>query len=404
MLLTVIVPTFNESPNVGPLIDRISATLDGVDAEVLFVDDSNDDTPEVVRAHARDHSIPVRIIHRDEPTGGLSGAVIDGLRDSSSDWCLVMDGDLQHPPEMIRVLVESASATGSDVAVASRYVEGGRNDGLSNWVRRLVSTSSIALTRAMFPNRLRDCSDPMTGFFVVRRSSIDLDVLEPRGFKILLEILARHRLRVVEEPFVFGTRIAGKSKADLAQGLRFLRQLGALRFGRMSRFAVIGALGAVANLGIMAALVTLGAGYVAAAIVSAAVTIVGNFFLQERFVFRDLRAEGRSFRQRFASSVGFNVVEAAVRLPFLALLVEFTAVPSVVAQGVTIAVAFVLRFVFHSRVVYRPKRTTTVSPLLAADILPHPALPSTAASTATTTPTTTTTTTTTAAADDGRAA
>jgi dolichol-phosphate mannosyltransferase len=176
--------------------------------------------------------------------------------------------------------------------VASRYLGEGSSGGLANAVRRMVSRASTSLTRAMFPIRLADCSDPMTGFFAVRREAIDLSLLQPRGFKILLEILARHRLAVAEVPFVFGRRFAGESKASVRQGLHFLRQLMALRFGRMSRFAVIGGFGAVVNVGIVAALTSLGMGYLVAALIAAESTILMNFFLQERFVFGDLRHEG----------------------------------------------------------------------------------------------------------------
>jgi dolichol-phosphate mannosyltransferase len=370
MSATIIVPTFNEAPNVAELVRRLNGAVAPGDAEILFVDDSTDDTPEAITAAAAWSPVPVRMIHRETPVGGLSGAVVEGMQSSTGDWCVVMDGDLQHPPEMVPVLLSSGDGTGADVVVASRHVGGGSSEGLSGLGRHLVSNGSIAVTRAMFPNRLRNCTDPMTGFFAIRRTSVDVGKLKPQGFKILLEILARQKLRVVEEPFIFAERHAGESKADFRQGIRFLRQLAALRFGRMSRFAVIGAVGAVANLAIMAGLIALGTEYLIAAVVAAAITIIGNFFLQEAFVFRDLRHEGRAFWHRFAASTGFNSLEALLRLPLLWLIVEFTPIPSVIAQAVTILVAFVLRFVFMSRVVYRPRRTTPVSPLLADAVAP----------------------------------
>lgn len=366
MSVTVIVPTYNEAPNIEELVRRVNSVADRESCELLFVDDSTDDTPDVIRRAAEQSAVPVRLIHRDDAAGGLSGAVIAGITSSSSDWCLVMDGDLQHPPEMIPVLLETGDETGADVVVASRHVSGGSNEGLSGWTRKFVSNGSIAATRAMFPNRLRNCTDPMTGFFAVRRTAIDVDALQPRGFKILLEILTRHRLRVVEEPFVFGERYAGESKANFTQGMRFIAQLASLRFGRLSAFAVIGAIGALVNIAIMALLVSSGMNYLIAAATAAITTIIGNFFLQEHFVFKDLRHEGRSFWLRFAQSVGFNTAEAAIRLPFLYLIVQYTAIPSVVAQGITLVVAFVLRFIFHSRVVYRPRRTTSLAPLVTA--------------------------------------
>ncbi len=370
MSLTVIVPTFNEAPNIVELVRRVDDAIGDLDAEILFVDDSDDQTPDVIEEAALTSRTPVRLLHRSDPVGGLSGAVVEGLAMSRSEWCLVMDGDLQHPPEMIPILLETGSATGADVVVASRHIGGGSNRGLSGWSRKLVSNGSIALTRAMFPARLRDCTDPMTGFFAVRRQSVDVRRLHPQGFKILLEILARNRLRVVEEPFIFGERHAGESKADLAQGLRFAAQLASLRFGRMSRFAVIGAIGAVANLLIMAGLVALGTNYLVAAAIAAVLTIVGNFFLQEYLVFRDLRHEGKAFWQRFTQSFAFNAADAVIRLPLLWAIVQFTAIPAVIAQAVTLVVAFILRFVFHSRVVYRPRRTAPASPLIAEGALP----------------------------------
>ncbi|MBC7762487.1 MAG: glycosyltransferase [Candidatus Saccharibacteria bacterium] len=213
MEVSVIVPTFNEAPNVRELVERIQTALRGRVAEIVFVDDSNDDTPTVIGQVAAEAEIPVRLIRRDHPVGGLSGAVLVGLAESTSDWCIVMDGDLQHPPEVIPVLLSSGIDQDADIVVASRHVNGGSSEGLSGRLRHLVSASATVLVRAMFPTRLRNCTDPMTGFFAIRRSAVDLDSLRPRGFKILLEILARNTITVIEEPFVFGHRHAGESNA-----------------------------------------------------------------------------------------------------------------------------------------------------------------------------------------------
>jgi dolichol-phosphate mannosyltransferase len=366
--LSIIVPTFNEEGNIDELIARIGAAATEYEAELIFVDDSRDDTRGRIERAAAGSAIPLRLIARDVPNGGLAGAVTEGLAASTSEWCVVLDGDLQHPPEMIPVLLATGIGTSAEVVVASRYLRGGSARGLESGGRRLVSTAATLASRAMFPIKLRNCTDPMTGFFAVRRESLDLSRLRPRGFKILLEILGRHSLSVVEEPFAFGDRSAGSSKADARQGIRFLAQLGALRFGRLSGFAAIGALGAVANLLIMAGLQAIGTWYLAAAIAAAAITIVGNFLLQERFVFADLRGEGRGAWRRFGQSVAFNGTETAVRTGVLWLLVESTVIPSLVAQALLITIGFVLRFGYHSLVVYRPSRTSVPSPLLATDV------------------------------------
>jgi dolichol-phosphate mannosyltransferase len=356
MDVSVIVPTFNEGPNVRELLRRLAASLSEVAYEVLFVDDSTDDTPQIIADAAAASDATVRLIHRDHPTGGLGGAVVEGVQAATGTWCLVMDGDLQHPPEVIPDMLARASLGDVDVVVASRYTAGGTSDGLANAVRTGVSRASTMLTKAMFPRKLSGCSDPMTGFFLVNRDAIDVASLRPRGFKILLEILARRQMRVAEVPFDFAPRYAGESKASFTQGLRFLTQLTMLRFGRMSAFAVVGGLGALANLAIMWALVEFGVEYVLASIVASVITIISNFFLLEYLVFADMREDSGLMRHRFLKSFTFNGIEAIVRIPVLWVLVERTHLPSVVAAGLTLIAAFVVRFLYHALVVYAPRK------------------------------------------------
>jgi dolichol-phosphate mannosyltransferase len=351
--ISMVVPTFNEAENIAALVARIDAALSGFDAEIVFVDDSTDHTSEVIGSLSS--RLPIRLFHRKSPIGGLSGAVVAGIAESTGEWVVVMDGDLQHPPELIPVLINAGVRELADVVVASRHLRGGSSAGLDGWGRAAISSASRMLTRAMFPVKLRHCSDPMTGFFAVRRASIDVSALRPQGFKILLEILARSSLTVIEEPFVFAERQAGQSKATFGQGLRFLSQVAALRFGRLSGFALIGALGAVANLAIMAGLQAFGVWYLLAAIISAVATMVGNFLLQEHLIFSDLRVGGYSTARRFFLSFGFNAAEAAARTTLLWLIVESTPLPSLLVQACLIAVGFLIRFVYHSRVVYQPR-------------------------------------------------
>ncbi|WP_412949184.1 glycosyltransferase [Microbacterium sp. 179-I 3D3 NHS] len=354
--VTVIVPTFNERDNVSELVARTAAALAGREAEILFVDDSDDGTAAEVERVAADAPIPVRVIHRTENGGGLGGAVVVGLGAAASDVCIVMDGDLQHPPELLPALLDRHAAGDADVVAASRYIGGGDTSGLGTAVRFGVSRSATWLTRAMFPIRLARSTDPMTGFFLVDRSRLDLAALRPQGFKILLEILARNDVRIAEVPMEFAERRHGSSKASLRQGATFLAHLARLRFGKMSLFALIGIIGAAANLGIMWALTTAGVPYVWAAIIGAEVTIVGNFLLQERFVFADMRTDARALGVRFATSFAFNNVEAALRIPVMALMVETWHISSVLATALSLIVAFFARFLFHSLVVYAPRR------------------------------------------------
>jgi dolichol-phosphate mannosyltransferase len=355
--LSIVVPTFNEAPNIAELVRRITLAVASLDAEVIFVDDSRDETPEVIAEVARTSTIPVRLIHREQPKGGLGGAVVEGFAAAESDVCLVMDADLQHPPEKIPELYERMRRGGVDLVVASRYSGEGSAGGLADRTRVLVSRVSTMVTRAMFPIKLRDVTDPMTGFFVVDRRAVEYADLHPRGFKILLEMLARKTLRVAEVPFDFADRYAGESKASFRQGLHFLAQLTALRFGKMSLFAIVGGLGAIANVFIVWALVSFGVNYIVAAVIAAEATIIANFLLIERFVFQDMREQASGVWARFAKSFTFNNAEALIRIPVVAFLVSSWQFSAVIATAVTLVVAFFVRFLFHSLVVYAPKRS-----------------------------------------------
>jgi dolichol-phosphate mannosyltransferase len=229
--LTVVVPTRNEAGNIDLLIDRLGAALAGWAAELLVVDDSDDDTPRRVLRRAesgRTGGLALRVLHRapGARAGGLGTAVVLGLAEARGRWVVVMDGDLQHPPELVPELVAAGRRTHADIVVASRHVTGGDAAGLDGAARAAVSGAATKLAQVAFPRRLRGISDPMSGFFAVRPAALELDQLRPEGFKILLEILVRTpRLRTHEVGFVFAPRHAGDSKASAKEGLRFARHV-----------------------------------------------------------------------------------------------------------------------------------------------------------------------------------
>ncbi len=236
MAVTVVVPSFNEEGNVVPLVTALGEALAGTDADVLYVDDSTDGTAQAVRDARDEARVPLEVFHRPVRAGGLSGAVVEGLRRARGDVVVVMDADMQHPPSVIPQLLASLDG-GAQIAIASRYTHDGDAGGLASARRRLVSAGATALARMALPGSFPGCTDPMTGFFAVRTDALDLDRLNHDGFKILLEILATHDLRVVEVPFTFGRRHAGQSKATMRQGWLYLRQLADLRrsMGRTHR-------------------------------------------------------------------------------------------------------------------------------------------------------------------------
>jgi dolichol-phosphate mannosyltransferase len=359
MDVTIIVPTFNESLNVEELVTRTQAAVGRRAVEIVFVDDSTDDTPQVIREVAGRHSIPVRLIHRKVPVDGLGGAVLEGFRVANGRWAVVMDGDLQHPPEMLPRLIDTALAAEADgsanLVAGSRFVEGGSAEGLSDGVRVFFSHFGNGVAKLLFPRKLAKSTDPMSGFFAVRLDAIDLGVLKPRGFKILLEILCRKQMQVAEVPATLAPRGGGESKADVKQVWRLTRQIVELRIGRMPGFALIGFIGGVANLVIMWALQHAGWTYIEAAIAAAVITIIGNFVAQERFLYHDLRAGARRMWSRFGHSAGFNAVESAVRTFVLWAAVELLHLHNhtVLTQAVLLVIGFLLRYTYHERVVYK---------------------------------------------------
>ncbi|MFC4242525.1 glycosyltransferase [Gryllotalpicola reticulitermitis] len=355
MDVTVIVPTFNESLNVEELVTRTEKAVGGRSVEIVFVDDSTDDTPAVIRRTAARHSIPVRLIHRDVPADGLGGAVMEGFRAADARWAVVMDGDLQHPPEMLPGLIDKALGGDAEVVAGSRFLKGGSAEGLSNGLRRFLTGFSTRLTKLLFPRKLRGASDPMSGFFAVRLDALDLSLLKPRGFKILLEILCRKQMRVTEIPATLAPRGGGESKADVKQVWRLTAQIVELRIGRLPGFALIGFCGAIANLLIMGGLQHGGMDYLSAAVIAGAVTILGNFTAQELTLYHDLRAGARRLWWRFAHSAGFNALETAVRTFVLFLIVHFLHLHhhTVLVQGILLVAGFMMRYAYHERVVYR---------------------------------------------------
>ncbi len=371
-LLTVLVPTRNEAANVVPLLDRLGVALQGTDAEVLFVDDSDDSTPDEVLRAALTSRLPVRLLHREgeQRRGGLGGAVHAGLKASGSAWVVVMDGDLQHPPETVPQLLSAGAGTGrtavADVVVASRHVGGGSSQGLAGWSRVAVSGGATTLAKLAFPRRLHGTTDPMSGFFAVRREALDLEALRPDGFKILLEVLVRSgRLRVAEVGFTFADRVHGDSKASFLEGLRYLRALIRLRAStkqaRALAFAAVGVSGIAVNLGLVLLLSgAVGLHYLWAAALATQGSSTWNSLLTEHLVFADRAAPGGR-RQRLLRSWLLNNAALLLRLPLLAFLVDGAGLPVLPATFLTLLAAFAGRYSVTDRLIYAPGGKTVTA-------------------------------------------
>ncbi|GIE31784.1 dolichol monophosphate mannose synthase [Actinoplanes italicus] len=354
---SLIVPTYNERDNVPALLARLAAALPHDDTEIVFVDDSTDGTPEVIEALAADYPIAITVHHRENGAGGLGGAVVEGMRIARGEWIVVMDADLQHPPEIVPDLIAAGLRDGADLVVGSRYAHGGNTGGLADGYRRLVSRGSTLLVKTLFRNHLLSVSDPMSGLFAIRSSSLDASSLRPLGYKILLELIVRNRPgRIVEVPYGFQARHAGESKSTAAEGIRFLKHVGVLRFGlarlRMLAFALIGLSGLLPNQAVLWALLHLTDMHYAAAAVAANVVAVGwNFVLTDTLLYRNHRRSG--LVSRSARFFLMGNADLLLRIPMLTLLVSGLHLGVLAGNLLTLVASFVVRFLISDRLIYR---------------------------------------------------
>jgi dolichol-phosphate mannosyltransferase len=349
----LVVPTRNEADNVEPLLRRLDEALRGMSAEVIFVDDSDDDTFAAIE-RARD-LVELRVRVHQRPHGArpgrLGGAVIAGLRLCDAPYAIVLDGDLQHPPEVVPRLCRAATTKDVDVIVGSRYVDDGSAAGLANGARRAISSGANVLARLVFPRRLRGITDVMSGFFLIRMSALRLDELEADGYKILMEILLTgRRLRVAEEGYTFAERHAGSSNASMTEGLRFGRRLFALRTPRPARYALVGASGLIPNLVGTWALDRAGLHYLISAIIATQVAVAWNFAGCELLVWENFPG---SRRRRYLPFAFVNSLDLLLRLPALAFLVGRWHLGVATATFITLLMAVVLRFLLMDKIVYR---------------------------------------------------
>jgi dolichol-phosphate mannosyltransferase len=226
-MLSVVVPTYNEAGSVTGLAERLRAALAGREWELVIVDDgSPDGTADTASALAP--RIPVNVVRR-AGKAGLASAVIAGFAAARGEILVVMDADLSHPPETVPALLAAIEA-GADLAVGSRYVRGG---GVMDWPlnRRVVSRVACLMGNVLVPVR-----DATSGFFALRRAVIDGVTLNPIGFKIGFEVIARGRYKTaVEVPYTFRDRELGASKFGQRQIAQYVVQLGQVARDKLLR-------------------------------------------------------------------------------------------------------------------------------------------------------------------------
>jgi dolichol-phosphate mannosyltransferase len=293
--LTVVAPTFNERSNVARLVEKLEAALAGVSWEVIFVDDDSPDgtaaaVKEIAAADAR-----VRCLRR-VGRRGLAGAVVEGALASAAPFVAVIDADMQHDETLLPRMLTLLRAGDTDLVVGSRYIDGGGLDGGFTPARKAASQFATALGRKALK---ADISDPVSGFFMLRREVVDrvAENLEPSGFKILFDIIASQPepLRIKELPYAFQAREAGESKLDNRVALEYLglvasKLTGALISPRIILFGLVGLSGVLVHMSVLWAAQGFGFAYAQAMAGTTAMTT--NYFINNVITYRDKRLRG----------------------------------------------------------------------------------------------------------------
>jgi dolichol-phosphate mannosyltransferase len=295
--LSIIVPTFNERENVLELVRRLDECLKGNSWEVIFVDDdSSDGTADRVREIAR-RDRRVRCIQR-IGRRGLSSACVEGMLASSAPYLVVMDADLQHDESVLPRMLDALRAGDTDIVVGSRYTKGG---GIGTWNAKRAKISRFA-TRLSRMVVKRDLSDPMSGFFALRREALEQAVrnLSNIGFKILLDVLASSSqpLRLKEIPYEFRNRHAGESKLDSQAMWGYLMLLADKLFGhivpvRFVAFTAVGGVGVFVHFLVLSVLYSaMTLSFTLSQAVATMVAMTSNFALNNALTYRDMRLRG----------------------------------------------------------------------------------------------------------------
>ena len=376
---SLIVPTYNESKNLAKLVEILTRLLNdyfGDSYELIIVDDDSPDLTWQVGLELMPNYPQLRIMRR-QGEKGLSTAVIRGWQASQGEILGVIDGDLQHPPETLLNMLDEM-AKGADLVVASRHVEGG---GVSDWgfIRRFLSRGAQMLGLMILPNVIGRVSDPMSGYFMVRRIAIANCPMNPLGYKILIEVLGRGNIgSVAEVGYVFQERQEGESKVTWRQYVDYILHLLRLRSrGRITKlreklrvpvkrffkFGLVGFSGVFVDMAIFYLLSdasTLGWGLTRSKIIAAEVAVLNNFLWNDLWTFRDLAEQQFGRRKLIKRFVKFNLiclVGIGLNLIILNLLYNYLGVNKYIANLIAIAIVTIWNFWFNLKLSWRVTQT-----------------------------------------------
>ncbi|HEY9801857.1 MAG TPA: glycosyltransferase [Leptolyngbyaceae cyanobacterium] len=373
---SLIIPTYKERDNIENVIEILSQTLDEFipgDYELIVVDDDSPDMTWEVAQSLTEEYPQLRVMRRQEERG-LSSAVVRGWQVARGRILGVIDGDLQHPPEVLTQLLTKMSE-GADLALASRHVDGG---GVSSWsvVRRFLSRGAQVLGLVILPGVLGRVSDPMSGYFMVRRSSIAGATLNPVGYKILLEVIGRGNVgNIGEVGYVFCERQQGESKVTWKQYIDYIHHLVRLRLStgrvgrvkqrinfpldRFVRFGLVGLSGVFVDMALLYLLSdpsTLALPVTLSKLIAGETAIFNNFLWNDAWTFADVSTRQQEWHQRLKRFVKFNVICLAgllLNVVVLQLVLNFLIPNRYIANLIAIAVATIWNFWVNLKLSWR---------------------------------------------------
>ncbi len=356
MDVSIIIPTYNERENIPELIDRIKKTLDdkGIKYEIIFVDDNSEDkTYEIIEEYSRIYN-NIKLIKRKKRLG-LNSAFIEGYKNSKGKYIVLMDADLQHPPELLYELYIKARE-GYDIVVASRYIEGGE---IEEWnlFRKLISKISILISHIFLP-KTRKIKDVVSGYFLVKRELLkNFELTDKEGFKILLEIIVKTDWnKIVEIPYKFSKRKYGKSKLGIKEGIRYIYQIFNLSIlSRLTKFSIVGFSGTLINLIFLYLFYKiLKLDFYMASILAFFISATNNFILNNLWTFRDIKSEEKNiekyFRYIYFTSIG-TIMQYITALIFFYYFGLFY----MLSQIIGILVGFLFNFTMSYLYVWKTK-------------------------------------------------
>ena len=356
MDVSIVIPTYKERENLPELLDQLFNVFDSIknNCEIIIVDDNSEDgTYEFIENNKWRHTVKLVTRYKEK---GLASACVTGFNFSRGDIILVMDADLQHPPEKIKDLINIVE-TKADIAIGSRYTEKGE---IGKWSihRKLISKGASFLFNLFFPDV--KISDTQSGFFAFNKKVIKNVDLKPRGYKILLEILVHGNYEKIEETgIVFGKRHKGDSKLNATIIFSYVAHIFHLLWssGKLStliKFSLVGLSGVVVNLGTLYILTSMGLFYLLSGLIAVELSLLTNFFVNRLWTFKKISGRIRFthalFKDHLVRSVGM-----VIKLACLFVLTNYLGLFYILSMLIGIAIATMWNFLGNIRWVWRGK-------------------------------------------------